>query len=79
MHLLQLLLGSELVGVAALLLSAVGGSGVVSRVALSADHLLAVVLFFAIEILKNKAREKQFGADLGNEIYFDNFPSERGP
>jgi len=44
MHLLQLLLGSELVGVAALLLSAVGGSGVVSRVALSADHLLAVVL-----------------------------------
>jgi len=44
MHLLQLLLGSELVGVATLLLSAVGGSSVVSRVALSADHLLAVVL-----------------------------------
>lgn len=41
---LQLLLGSELVGVTALLLSAVGSSGRKSSVALSADHLIAVVL-----------------------------------
>ena len=42
--LLYLLLGSELVGVTTLLLAAVGGSGGQTSVALSADHLLAVVL-----------------------------------
>ncbi len=41
---LQLLLGSELVSVSALLLSAVSSSGRKSGVALSANHLLAVVL-----------------------------------
>ena len=41
---LQLLLGSKLVGVTALLLSAVGSSGWESGIALSADHLIAVVL-----------------------------------
>jgi hypothetical protein len=41
---LYLLLGSELVGVTALLLSAVGSTGRETGVALSADHLLAVVL-----------------------------------
>ena len=41
---LQLLLGSELIGVTALLLSAVGGSRRKSSVALTADHLLTVVL-----------------------------------
>lgn len=41
--LLNLLLGAELVGVTALLLAAVGGSGGQAGVALSADHLLAVV------------------------------------
>ena len=57
MQLLQLLLGSELAGVAALLLSAVAGSRVHSSVALSADHLLAVVLFFAIKIWKYKTKK----------------------
>jgi len=42
--LLDLLLWSELVGVTALLLTAVGGSRWQSSVALSANHLLAVVL-----------------------------------
>lgn len=42
--LLYLLLGSELVGVPALLLAAVGGSRGQTGVALSADHLLTVVL-----------------------------------
>ena len=42
--LLQLLLGAELVGVPALLLAAVHGPGVQPRVALAADHLLAVEL-----------------------------------
>ena len=42
--LLYLLLWSQLVCVTALLLSAVGGTGWESSVALSADHLLAVVL-----------------------------------
>ena len=42
--LLQLLLGSELVGVTALLLSAVSSSWGKSGVALSANHLVAVVL-----------------------------------
>ena len=41
---LQLLLGSKLVSVTALLLSAVGSSGGKSGIALSADHLIAVVL-----------------------------------
>ncbi len=41
---LQLLLGSKLVGVTTLLLSAVGSSGRKSSIALSADHLVAVVL-----------------------------------
>ena len=44
MQLLQLLLGSELAGVAALLLSAVYCSWVESGIALTADHLVAVVL-----------------------------------
>ena len=43
-RLLQLLLWAELVGVTALLLTAVGGPGRETGVALSADHLLAVVL-----------------------------------
>jgi len=43
-RLLQLLLWSELVGVAALLLSAVGRTGWETGVALSADHLVAVEL-----------------------------------
>ena len=42
--LLQLLLGSEVVAVAAGLLPAVGGPGVEPGVALPADHLVAVVL-----------------------------------
>lgn len=42
--LLDLLLWSELVGVSTLLLTAVGGSRWQTGVALSADHLLAVVL-----------------------------------
>ena len=42
--LFELLLGAELAGVAALLLSAVGGTGGKSGVALAADGLLAVVL-----------------------------------
>ena len=42
--LLQLLLWAQLVGVAALLLAAVGGTWRKAGVALSADHLLAVVL-----------------------------------
>ena len=42
--LLQLLLWSELVGMTALLLSAVGGSWWESGVTLSANHLLAVEL-----------------------------------
>jgi hypothetical protein len=41
---LQLLLGPQLVGVAALLLPAVGGTRRQAGVALAADHLLAVVL-----------------------------------
>merc|ERR1711972_527312 len=41
---LQLLLGAELVGVAALLLAAVHRARVQTRVALAADHLVAVVL-----------------------------------
>ena len=43
-HLLQLLLGSEVVAVAARLLPAVGGPGVQPGVADAADHLVAVVL-----------------------------------
>lgn len=43
-RLFQLLLGAELVGVSALLLAAVGRSGRETGVALSADHLVAVVL-----------------------------------
>merc|ERR1719198_2429975 len=43
-HLLQLLLGAQVVGVAALLLAAVHRAGVEARVALAADHLVAVVL-----------------------------------
>ena len=42
--LLQLLLWAQLVGVTALLLAAVGGTWRKAGVALSADHLLAVVL-----------------------------------
>ena len=42
--LLELLLGAEVVRVAALLLAAVDRAGVEARVALAADHLLAVVL-----------------------------------
>lgn len=42
--LLKLLLGSQLVGVTALSLSAVGGSGGKSGVALTADRLLTVEL-----------------------------------
>lgn len=42
--LLQLLLGAEVVGVSTLLLAAVGCSGVKTGIALSADHLVAVVL-----------------------------------
>ena len=42
--LLQLLLGSEVGGVTTGLLAAVGGPGVKPGVALSADHLVAVVL-----------------------------------
>ena len=42
--LFELLLGAELAGVAALLLSAVGGTGGEAGVALAADGLLAVVL-----------------------------------
>jgi len=41
-RLLQLLLGAKLVGVAALLLSAVLGTGGKACVTLAADHLLAV-------------------------------------
>ena len=41
--LFELLLGAELAGVAALLLSAVGGTGGEAGVALAADGLLAVV------------------------------------
>ena len=41
--LLELLLGSEVVAVAARLLPAVGGPGVEPGVALPADHLVAVV------------------------------------
>ena len=44
MRLLELLLGAEHVGVPALLLAAIDGPGVQAGVALSADHLLAVVL-----------------------------------
>ncbi|KAH8357067.1 hypothetical protein KR200_009908 [Drosophila serrata] len=43
-RLLQLLLGAQVVGVAALLLAAVGGTWVQAGVALAADHLVAVVL-----------------------------------
>ena len=43
-RLLQLLLGSQVGGVSARLLPAVGGPGVQPGVALSADHLVAVVL-----------------------------------
>lgn len=43
-HLLELLLWAELVGVSALLLSAVGSTGRETGVALSADHLFAVEL-----------------------------------
>jgi len=43
-RLLDLLLGAKLVGVAALLLAAVGGAGWQAGIALAADHLLAVVL-----------------------------------
>src|SRR5690349_17722869 len=42
--LLQLLLGSKLVGATALLLTAVVSSGVKASIALSADELVAVVL-----------------------------------
>eukprot|EP00195_Chlamydomonas_chlamydogama_P012067 CAMPEP_0202894468 /NCGR_PEP_ID=MMETSP1392-20130828/3875_1 /ASSEMBLY_ACC=CAM_ASM_000868 /TAXON_ID=225041 /ORGANISM="Chlamydomonas chlamydogama, Strain SAG 11-48b" /LENGTH=112 /DNA_ID=CAMNT_0049579189 /DNA_START=152 /DNA_END=487 /DNA_ORIENTATION=- len=42
--LLQLLLGPQLVGVAALLLTAVLGAGVQAGIALAADHLILVVL-----------------------------------
>eukprot|EP00344_Euplotes_crassus_P007962 CAMPEP_0196996160 /NCGR_PEP_ID=MMETSP1380-20130617/2118_1 /TAXON_ID=5936 /ORGANISM="Euplotes crassus, Strain CT5" /LENGTH=78 /DNA_ID=CAMNT_0042412047 /DNA_START=38 /DNA_END=271 /DNA_ORIENTATION=+ len=41
---LELLLGPEVVGVATLLLAAVGGAGGEAGIALSADHLIAVVL-----------------------------------
>ena len=44
MRLLELLLGAEHVGVAALLLAAVDRSGMQASVALAADHLLAIVL-----------------------------------
>ena len=43
-YLLQLLLGSEVVAVSALLLPAVDGPGVEPGVAHAADHLVAVVL-----------------------------------
>ena len=43
-RLLQLLLGSQLGGVATRLLSAVGGPGVKPGVALTANHLVTVVL-----------------------------------
>jgi hypothetical protein len=43
-HSLDLLLRAELVGVTALLLAAVGGTGRQTGVAFPADHLLAVVL-----------------------------------
>lgn len=42
--LLQLLLGAQVVGVATLLLAAVGRPGVEASVALAADHFVAVVL-----------------------------------
>eukprot|EP00043_Microstomoeca_roanoka_P028386 m.17796 g.17796 ORF g.17796 m.17796 type:complete len:74 (-) comp8366_c0_seq1:292-513(-) len=42
--LFQLLLGSEVAGVTALLLTAVLGTGVEASVALAANHLVAVVL-----------------------------------
>lgn len=42
--LLQLLLGAEVVGVSTLLLAAVGSSGVKTGIALSANHLVTVVL-----------------------------------
>lgn len=42
--LLDLLLGTQVVGVPALLLAAVDGAGVQAGVALAADHLVAVVL-----------------------------------
>lgn len=41
---LQLLLGAEVVGVSALGLAAIGGAWVQARVALAADHLVAIVL-----------------------------------
>lgn len=44
MSLFELLLGPDVVGVAALLLPAVGRPGVEAGVALAADHLVAVVL-----------------------------------
>lgn len=43
-HLLQLLLGAQVVGVATLLLTAVGRSRVQTSIALATDHLVAVVL-----------------------------------
>lgn len=43
-RLFELLLGAELVGVSALALPAVGGSGREAGVALAADHLVAVEL-----------------------------------
>ena len=43
-HLLELLLRAQVVGVAALLLAAVHRTSVQARIALAADHLLAVVL-----------------------------------
>lgn len=42
--LLQLLLGADVVGVTALLLPAVGGTGMEPGVALAANHLIAVIL-----------------------------------
>lgn len=42
--LLQLLLGTQVVGVSTLLLATVGGTRVQTSVALAADHLVAVVL-----------------------------------
>lgn len=43
-NLLELLLGAQLVGVTALLLSAVGSAGGKTSITLTADHLVAVVL-----------------------------------
>ena len=42
--LLQLLLGAQVVGVSALLLAAIGGTWMQTSIALTANHLVAVVL-----------------------------------